>query len=96
MLLKIKSYRITKKGNYAFQTGHGEIYLNLHSAKCRKNFIKYFPHSKDRIRDIIERGFDPDKIIGKCCFAYPILHPIEDPKKLKYELEQALELQKIN
>ena len=92
MILKIKSHRITKKGNIAFQTKFGEMFLNPASAKCRANFKKYFPHLDLKIK----KGFDADTLIGECCIAYPVLEPINNPDRVKYELEQLKEVKEIN
>ena len=79
MVYKITSYRRTKKGNWAFsdQSKDGEIVLNPYSEKCRRNFIKYFPHMEDRVRDVIEREFNAAWFIDKYFYAHPVLEPIK-------------------
>jgi hypothetical protein len=68
------------------------MFLNPKNEKCKSNFIKFFPHLKLEINE----DFDPNSLVGEYCHAYPVLEPINDPDKIRYELEQIQELKEIN
>ena len=70
MILDILKYRVTKRGNYAFQTELGEIFLNPYDEKCVEHFKKYF-----HLGMIRKTGddFDPDEIVGLQCHVRIVL-----------------------
>lgn len=78
MKIKIANYRITKKGNIAFQTKYGEFFLDVDSDKCRLNFLRYFPHLQDEVTNNLNGEFDPDRLIGQYCHGYPIIEPMRN------------------
>ena len=79
MRLRVRSYRVTKKGNFAFQTEYGEFFLNPADLKCRKKFIRYFPDSGFMIeRCLMLGGFRPEMVVGSYCEGYPVIEPIKE------------------
>ena len=81
MRIEITGYRRTKRGNWGFQTQFGEFFLDLSSSECRARFLRYFPHMRDRVQMMMERGFEPERLVGKYCDGYAVIEPLREVKE---------------